>query len=65
MGRTTRRYLTPLSKLIEAPPSWATMIQRGLVGSIQMSWLSPPAAVAVRSKVDPPSLETLQDTEAK
>src|SRR5918912_385967 len=57
IGSCTWSQLFPRFVEIDTPPSWLTIIRLPFVGSIQMSWWSPPGVSALggSTTVAPPS----------
>src|SRR4051812_9357186 len=55
MGNCTRSHVRPRVVEIDTPPSLATAMRLAFVGSIHMSWLSPPGeANGTTTVVSPP-----------
>ena len=65
--RRCRNQVRPRLIEIERPWSCATIMRSGSVGSIHMSWWSPPGAWGrgVTSSVRPPSVETVNEAVRK
>src|SRR3990172_6534838 len=66
-GSCNRYHARPRVVEIDTPPSLATIMRSGLVGSIQMSWLSPPGELAKppSTVVRPPSRLRVNAAERK